>query len=232
MAYVYRHIRLDTNMPFYIGIGSDNLYKRANEKSRRSNFWKKIINKTQYEVEILFDNVSIEFAKEKEIEFIKLYGRIDLNNGSLCNLTNGGDGVNGYIFTNEHKQKLSKSAKKRIITEEQKQKLRQYRIGKKLSPYVIECIKKANIGRKRSESEIKKHSDRMKKKNPSFLLKGEKSIHYKGIIIAYRNNEKIGEFIGIYDAAKSLNINASKISAVINGRRNHTCGYIFKRIPK
>ena len=32
MAYVYRHIRLDKNEPFYIGIGKDDSgeYKRAN----------------------------------------------------------------------------------------------------------------------------------------------------------------------------------------------------------
>ena len=34
MAYIYRHIRLDKNEPFYIGIGSDveGKYKRANRK--------------------------------------------------------------------------------------------------------------------------------------------------------------------------------------------------------
>ena len=29
MAYVYRHIRLDKNEPFYIGIGSDANYSRS-----------------------------------------------------------------------------------------------------------------------------------------------------------------------------------------------------------
>jgi hypothetical protein len=31
MAYVYRHIRLDKNEPFYIGIGSDSSFARAND---------------------------------------------------------------------------------------------------------------------------------------------------------------------------------------------------------
>ena len=57
MAYVYRHIRLDKNEPFYIGIGSDMTNKRANEKARRSKFWKKIVAKTDYEIEILFDDI-------------------------------------------------------------------------------------------------------------------------------------------------------------------------------
>jgi hypothetical protein len=33
MAYLYRHIRHDKNEPFYIGIGSDNNYKRSKQVS-------------------------------------------------------------------------------------------------------------------------------------------------------------------------------------------------------
>lgn len=39
MAYVYRHIRLDKNEPFYIGIGSDNKYSRAKQKTGRNDRW-------------------------------------------------------------------------------------------------------------------------------------------------------------------------------------------------
>jgi hypothetical protein len=112
MAYVYRHIRLDKNEPFYIGIGSDKYHFRAYDKGRRNNIWKKIVAKTEYEVEILFDNIDRLEACKKEIEFIKLYGK-KCNNGILCNLTDGGDGSFG-IFTrkgvklsNETKDKMS-----------------------------------------------------------------------------------------------------------------------------
>lgn len=50
MAYVYRHIRLDKNEPFYIGIGSDATYKRANTKKGRNEIWKRIVCKTTYDV--------------------------------------------------------------------------------------------------------------------------------------------------------------------------------------
>ena len=46
MAYIYKHIRLDTNEVFYIGIGSDNTYKRANLKKGRNIYWNNIINKS------------------------------------------------------------------------------------------------------------------------------------------------------------------------------------------
>jgi hypothetical protein len=88
---VYRHIRLDKNIPFYIGIGKS--IDRPYNKKDRSTFWKSIINKTAYDIEILFDNLTKEQAIEKEIEFIKLYGRVDLKTGSLCNMTCGGEGT-------------------------------------------------------------------------------------------------------------------------------------------
>ena len=76
MAYVYRHIRLDKNEPFYIGVGSDDVYKRANDTKGRNKIWYDITKKTDYEVEILFDNISWEDALSKEIEFIDLYKRM------------------------------------------------------------------------------------------------------------------------------------------------------------
>jgi len=52
MAYVYRHIRLDKNEPFYIGIGKIDNYKRAYLKSIRNVIWKQIVNKTNYDIYI------------------------------------------------------------------------------------------------------------------------------------------------------------------------------------
>jgi hypothetical protein len=93
MAIVYRHIRLDKNEPFYIGIGKE--IERAYNKKDRSGFWKLITKKTDYEVQILFDDLTWEEACEKEKEFIALYGRKDLGTGILCNMTDGGDGTLG-----------------------------------------------------------------------------------------------------------------------------------------
>jgi hypothetical protein len=108
MAYVYRHIRLDKNEPFYIGIGSDSNYNRAYEikKNRRNIVWYRIASKCKIEVEIMLDNLTWNEACEKEKEFIKLYGRKDLNTGILCNLTDGGDGSIGFIVNQETKEKM------------------------------------------------------------------------------------------------------------------------------
>jgi hypothetical protein len=118
MAYLYRHIRLDTNEIFYIGIGSDSLgkYKRAYSKYERNKYWQNIVNKTSYEIEIMLDNLTWEEACEKEKEIIKLYGRKDLNEGTLVNMTDGGDGMVGFIskqkgipLSEEHRRMISKN---------------------------------------------------------------------------------------------------------------------------
>jgi hypothetical protein len=113
MAYIYRHIRLDKNEPFYIGIGKDNNQKftRAYSKKGRSSFWRSIVSNYGYEVEIILDDLTWEEACKKEKEFIALYGRKDLGLGTLVNFTNGGDGVNGYTHNQNRLDKLSKNSK-------------------------------------------------------------------------------------------------------------------------
>lgn len=95
MAYVYTYTRLDNNEIFYVGIGSDSKYKRAKNLSLRTDYFKKIINKSKYKLDIVFDGLSWEDACLKEIELISLYGRKDLGTGTLVNFTNGGEGRKG-----------------------------------------------------------------------------------------------------------------------------------------
>lgn len=103
---VYRHRRLDTNEVFYVGIGSRK--DRASYKKDRNPIWNNIINKTEYSIEIIAEDLDVEAAKELEIFLISLYGRRDLNKGSLCNLTDGGDiRVNTFV-SEETRQKISK----------------------------------------------------------------------------------------------------------------------------
>lgn len=113
MAYVYIHTRLDKNEVFYVGIGSDNQgkYIRANSKKRRSKFWKDIVEHTNYIIDIVYDNLSWKDACEKEIELINKYGRRDIGTGTLCNLTIGGDGVNGYRHNSERLAIISSNTK-------------------------------------------------------------------------------------------------------------------------
>ena len=111
MAYAYGHKRLDKNEFFYIGIGSDSKgkYSRAHSKDGRNKYWKRIVNKTLYEVEIIEDNLSWEEVCEREKYWIKFYGRCDLKEGILVNMTDGGESTIGWIPSEITKQKQSKA---------------------------------------------------------------------------------------------------------------------------
>lgn len=103
MAVVYKHINNFTGEPFYIGIGKD--ISRAYDTKRRSAFWKRIVDKYGYSIEIFINNVSINQAVLWEKVLIKLYGRRDLKTGILCNQTLGGEGIHGWVVSEEKKNK-------------------------------------------------------------------------------------------------------------------------------
>lgn len=142
---VYQHKTKDTNKIFYIGIGN---IKRPYSKYKRNILWKNIVNKHDYKIEILHQNLTWEEACNIEINLIKEYGRRDNKTGILCNMTDGGDGklgskmsdktkfklleINtgnkynlGKTFSDDHKLKLSISHKNIFPTEETKIKMQE-----------------------------------------------------------------------------------------------------------
>lgn len=98
--YVYRHIRLDTNTPFYVGKGCN---KRAYKKDRNSR-WRNIYKKTSYRVEILKEDLTELESLKMEIKLIKLY-----KNYGHCeaNLTDGGEGMSGFKWTEKQKKNIA-----------------------------------------------------------------------------------------------------------------------------
>lgn len=196
MAYVYRHIRLDKNEPFYVGIGLTPY--RYKSKQGRNKIWKRIVSKTSYDVEILLDDLTWEDACKKEIEFIKLYGRIDKGTGILANLTDGGDGNLGLQHSEEALKRISESSKNRVghwrgkkLPEQTRIKIGQSKIGntytkgKNISEAHKESVRrhatgnKYCLGKKLSEETKKKIGDAnrgRKHKEPwKCALKGERN---------------------------------------------------------
>lgn len=124
MFYIYRHIRPDTNEVFYIGKGLEDSNRHLS-KSGRNKYWHNIVNKNegQYEVEIMMDGLSVSEVIEKEIEFIKLYGRFQ-DGGTLCNISLGGENsAFGMKHSEETKKRMSNSHKERQFSEEHLSKL-------------------------------------------------------------------------------------------------------------
>ena len=117
---VYIHRKKTDSTIFYIGIGNS---KRPYKKEGRSLHWKNTINKHGYYVEIILKSLEWKEACEIEIYLIKKFGRRDLNTGSLVNMTDGGEGLQGHIFSEEHKRRISESNKGRKLSEEHMRKL-------------------------------------------------------------------------------------------------------------
>ena len=174
--YLYRHIRVDKNEPFYIGIGTKSeqdlkygYYGRASAKHVDNNIWLKIIAKTEWRWEILLESGDRKFISEKEKEFILLYGRKCDNSGTLANLTLGGEENHGYKHTDEAKKKISEAQKgkpgRRLgakLTSEQCEKFSE--IQKKVAnrPEMLEFRKEKMMGNTYMLG--KTHSDESKKK--------------------------------------------------------------------
>jgi hypothetical protein len=125
---VYRHIRLDTNQVFYIGMGN---LKRPLCRYSRNRYWNHITNQTEWFSEVIMDGLTLKEAHQKEIEFISIYGRKDLGLGTLCNLTDGGTGGLGLKHTNDSKTKM----KGRVSHNKNKSKYNH------IQNRILECIK-------------------------------------------------------------------------------------------
>ena len=102
--YVYLHIKQDTGEPFYVGKGTKNRYK---SKDNRSKYWHNIVNKHGFDIIFLDLYISNENAIEREIYWIKRIGRKDLGLGPLVNFTDGGEGINGFKWTEEMRKRAS-----------------------------------------------------------------------------------------------------------------------------
>jgi len=149
--YVYRHIRLDTNTVFYVGKG---IGRRAWQKGKthHNKYWNRIVNKHDYRVELVIDNIEEGLAVKKEIEFIKLYKSF---RQCEANHTNGGKGISGHKHSEESKKKMSESMKGRIISDEHKLKIGEAAKGNRY-----------NLGRKHTEETKKRRRELIKGNNP------------------------------------------------------------------
>jgi hypothetical protein len=116
--YVYQHIREDKNEIFYIGIGTKskqdlkyNSYSRASNIHYDNSIWLKIVAKTTWKFEILFESDNRKEVEQIEIDLIQKYGRKCDKTGCLSNLTLGGESNLGYKHTQEAIEKISEKAK-------------------------------------------------------------------------------------------------------------------------
>ena len=119
MSLVYQHRRKDTGEIFYIGIGETE--KRAYDKTGRNNIWKRIAQETEYDIEIIKNNITRKEARDIERRLIEQYGRRDKKTGILANKSIGGEGDNiggsGPMDGWEDRQKILKDIERMIPKE-------------------------------------------------------------------------------------------------------------------
>ena len=113
--YVYFYLRSrdsaigKAGIPYYVGKGKG---RRAYRKSRLVP-----VPKDKNNIVFVLNNLTEEQAFQNEIDFISWYGRVNLGNGILRNLTDGGEGPSGAIRSEDYKRKMSELMKDKTHSE-------------------------------------------------------------------------------------------------------------------
>lgn len=224
--YVYLHRKKSNGQVFYVGKGHGN---RAFDKHKRSNWWKSIVAKHGFFAEIIETEYQDWYASEREIELIAYYGR-----ENLCNMTDGGDGASGYVFTDEDRRKISEKRKGYKQTDEAKRKLSEHRSGKKLSLELRKKLSIAQTGRRHTEeTKAKISAGNIGKKMPQSAKDHYRKIYSKTIVCSNGMN-----FDGCNHAAEWLQENGwpkacgSNIWACCKGKAKTAYGFTWEMIQK
>ena len=197
--------------PFYIGKGKGNRYKDYNY---RNNYFQNKINKIKrcgYELIIIKieDRLNENESFILESKLIKLIGRFDLNKGPLINLTDGGEGISGYKFSDCIKKYKSEkwSDKNNPMYNIHRYGIDNPFYGKKHSRNVIQKISSSKIGFKHSEKTKIKISNKLKNRKFS-----EKTIIKMSIAKSGKNNTMYGKHLSIETKNKISLYNKGKKS--------------------
>jgi hypothetical protein len=143
MYYVYAYLRND-GTPYYVGKGQG-------DRAWRKHTYHKVPSKDK--ILILESNLTEELAFQLEKKYIQQYGRKDIGTGILRNMTDGGDGAMGYKHSDEAKKKIAQARLGKptnlgkLMSDEQKEKLRQHNLGKIVAEETGKKISKAKKGK-------------------------------------------------------------------------------------
>lgn len=172
--YVYVHRRASDGVIFYVGKGcGDRLAKYDN----RNRHWRNVVAKHGFSAEIVADNLSEPCALSHERALISAIGR-----GNLVNMTDGGEGVSGYRFSDEQRASIS-AAVSVSFTPERREAMRKFRMGKppgnagmSPSPETRRKISNANKGRQKPDGFGERVAERQRGvKRPAHVIEAMRS---------------------------------------------------------
>lgn len=168
MAIVYIHRRKDNNEVFYIGISKSN--RRAYEMSlrRRNIFWHRISTKYGCLVEITHKDIIWEEACSIEKYLISFYKE----SCQLTNLTDGGEGTQGYKCNEQQRLKRISYIHSPEMKERQKKSMSRPDVLAKQSIIQTNIYSNPELRKKQSKIQKEIHgTPEMREKNRQRALK-------------------------------------------------------------
>lgn len=247
--YVYQHTFLNGSV--YVGKGKG---RRAHslDRKRLPKWWATYTKYGAPDVKIVEKELNEAQAVALEISLIS---RLRSAGVALCNLTDGGEGLSGYVVSIETKEKLRAANLGRVVSLETRQKIKDSKANisdltrAKLSAAHTGKVQSADTKRKRSvsltgrpvSSETRarlresnlgwKHGDEAKSK----MRKAKKGKIGEGCpsskIVLCSNGMR---FFGTFEAQRWLRANgfekasAARVAAVCRGERNKAYSFIWR----
>jgi hypothetical protein len=217
--YIYSYTVPGEDYPFYIGKGRRKRWHShllPHILKTKSHFYHKVKSLLkvgiQPQIEKIEENLTEDAAFEKEIYWIKFWGRIDLGTGCLCNHTNGGEGLSGWIVSNETRQKMSAAKQGFKWNNEHRQKISAANRGVPKSKEHRQKISVALQGSQRSQLTRQKISNTVRNNSNICGLKiGVESYNLN-------TNETLKVFNCLRDAERE-GFDHGNISRCIHGRK-------------
>lgn len=221
--YVYEYYVIQTNEVFYVGKGKGN---RA-YTGKRNKFCEDMKRTHEWGIRIIQDKMSERDAYNKEIELIKYYR--ENTSYRITNQTDGGDGTNGWIATEEFKEKARINTLTRWKDEEFREKwlsiiqdengvFKSKEFREKMSKLVT-GENNPNYGNRWSD-EQKEHLSKVRIENQ--IAKGEKNPRAKKIMCV--ETGEIFECISYAMEKYPVKANGS-YSVALDKKERTACGY-------
>lgn len=231
---VYRHI--SPSKKVYVGITCMGTSKRweAGKGYKNQRLFYRAILKYGWEAfihQVMFSNLSEDRAKKLEISLISHYKKLNRS----YNATDGGDGLVGFKFSRESKEKMRKSHLGRSLSEETKQKISSANKGRPMPKgfrkYLDSRESSPMLGKTHSPEALLKISEASKRNWKSrdkmnIIKLGEMS--GKPVLQYSLSGEFIREFSSANKAGLSLEISHGNITSCCQGKRKSAGKYKWK----
>jgi hypothetical protein len=178
---------------------------------------------------------TIEELREKEIKYIIEYNSYYINENGY-NMTCGGEGANGYVYTEEDNKKNSDAQKKRYEKPEAREQISE---GLKKYYEKPEARQKCSEAKKKyyeKPDAKRKLSDAMKKRyeKPDTRRKLSRQQQHNPFDVFKKDGTFIKTFTYQFEAKEYLQTeykiacSSSNICAVLAGRQQSSAGFVFK----